>query len=59
MQTSDILLIVSAVLLFISELLPFLPTPHQGFIHGLVNEGEQIVEFLALRGSEDKETQTK
>lgn len=57
MQTSDILLIVSAVLLFISELLPFLPTPHQGFIHGLVNEGEQIVAFLNQK--EDKETQTK
>jgi hypothetical protein len=57
MQSSDILLIVSAVLLFISELLPFLPIPHQGFIHGLVNEGEQIVAFLNQK--EDKETQTK
>ena len=57
MENSDILLIVSAILIFISELLPFLPTPHQGIIHGLVNEGEQIVEFLNQK--EDKETQTK
>lgn len=46
MQTNDILLLVSSILLVISELLPFVPVGYQGIVQGLVIQGDEIVQCL-------------